>query len=360
MANEIEIAIPDNTNDMNTSTDVSYGVPIPKLKRLEIIDEDSWEDLTLELVHYCWKKDYSRIVRCGGGGDMGRDVIAYKSGLPSKEWENFQCKHYNSKLNLSQALLEIGKLFYYSYKGNFSIPIKYYFVSPLGVSTDLLNHLMNSENLKKKLIFNWNRVCEGKITKKSNTSLSSGLLGLIQRTDFIIFEHLPPMKIIELHEMTPAHLTRFGGMSKKRPKPQEPPKMPLSNESIFINELFSAFGDAEGSKVSNSNLSTFPDYNLELKSARINFYCAEDLHRFSRDWLPQNTYQELIDECYESVSSVTHSAHINAYEKFLATSAQASKTDYVSHPLHSYIKIQDKKGMCHQLVNLKKITWVKK
>ncbi|MBO0612789.1 ABC-three component system protein [Thiothrix fructosivorans] len=356
---EIEIPLPKSDEVLFTARDITYGEQIAPLSRLKILDADRWEDFTLELVYY-WKTQYVKVVRCGGGGDMGRDVIAY-SNLPSGEWENFQCKHYSSKLNVAQALLEIGKLLYYAYKGELTVPVKYYFVTPLGISTDLLNHLRNSEKLKSALLNRWNDECRSKITSKrdNNIELTDDLQNFIKSVNFHIFDHIPPMEILDLHSNTPFHVTLFGSQIKRRPKIPIPPSNLADNEIIYTSELLRAFSDAEGEKLDTYSLSNNDDYKDEYESARKNFYAAEDLERFSRDWLPDNSYQELIDECYEVISPTIKKKFENGYERYLSTTEQASIANYSSHPLKDYIKTQDKKGICHQLVNESRIKWVR-
>jgi len=354
--NELNIKSPVKTDDIHTSLDVFQGAPIPKLKRLEIFDEDTWEDITLELVHQ-WKAQYSKVVRCGGGGDLGRDVIAY---TPNEDWENFQCKYYAKSLTLDEAIREVGKLIYYSYKDKYSVPIKYYFVSPKGVTTQLLNHLMDTEKFKDELIKRWDKQCRTKITTKHKIELDTDLLSYIDSSiDFKIFDHIPPLDIIELHSQTPYHVIRFGASTHKRPKSVTPPPTLEASELTYTSELLLAFGDAEKKDVNNINLITFPEYEQEYHSARRNFYSADGLEKFSRDWLPNDCYKELLDECYETISPVIMSEHKDGYARYLKVSAQAAGTNYSSHPLHHYIKVQDKKGLCHHLVNEKKIKWVK-
>ena len=357
MINEIDIKLPVMANDIHTALDISQGAPITKLKRLETLDEDTWEDITLELVHYYWKKHYQKVAGCGGGGDMGRDVIAYS---PNEDWENFQCKYYAKPLTLDDAIREVGKLIYYSYKGEYPVPNKYYFVSPKGVSTQLLSHLMDSEKLKDELIKRWDKQCRTRITKKQKIELDENLLFYIENSiNFKIFDHIPPLDIIELHEQTPYHAVRFGASTRKRPKPVSPPLMPEASELTYTSELLLAFGDAEKKNVNNMNLTTFPEYEQEYHSARRNYYSADGLEKFSRDWLPNDSYAELLDECYETISPVVKSDHKDGYAKYLKVSAQAAGTNYSSHPLHHFIKVQDKKGLCHHLVNEKKVKWVK-
>jgi len=76
---ESEIPPPKPADFSATALDVQMGAPVPVLDRLLIMSSDDWEDFTLELVHYL-KEQYRKVTKCGGGGDMGRDVIAYTAG----------------------------------------------------------------------------------------------------------------------------------------------------------------------------------------------------------------------------------------------------------------------------------------
>jgi len=327
---------------------------------LKIFNADSWEDLTLELVYY-WKTQYSRVLRCGAGGDMGRDVIAYCHEEPAN-WENYQCKHYDKRLSLSLALLEIGKILYYAHRKEFTLPSQYYFVAPQGVSNDLLKHLNDSSKLKNALIDKWDKVCKSKITSKHNDNilLSGDFLKFVQTVDFSIFDHIPPIRIIELHSNTIYHAQRFGTNVRKRRQLPAPPEKITTNEIKYTEELLNAFADAEQiDSLTVDELSEGSDYKFEYEAARRNFYAADDLEKFSRDWLPENSYDELTDECFEAVSATVRQKHDNGYERYLATSSHATTMNYTSHPLSPYIKMQDKKGMCHQLVNGDKFKWIK-
>lgn len=357
---ELHINDPAQTEHVITALEVANGTPIPALDRLKVFNADSWEDLTLELVSY-WKTQYSRVMRCGAGGDMGRDVIAYRHDEPGI-WENYQCKHYEKRLSLSSALLEIAKILYYVHRREFTLPRRYYFVAPQGVSNDLLRHLNDPARLKRALIDRWDKTCKSKITSKykDDIVLDGELLKYIQAIDFSMFDHIPPIKIIELHSNTVFHAQRFGVNVKKRPNLPVPPEQLADNEIVYTKELLRAFGDADQkSFLTVSDLEEGSDYRCEYEGARKNFYAAEGLQRFSRDWLPESSYDELTDECCEAVSATLRQKHENGYERYLATSSQAAVVNYTSHPLSPYIKMQDKKGMCHQLVNASRFRWIK-
>lgn len=57
-----------------------YGtdINIAPIDKVHIMDEDSFEHFTLEWLYGCKKDKYSSIMRIGGAGDKGRDVIAYR------------------------------------------------------------------------------------------------------------------------------------------------------------------------------------------------------------------------------------------------------------------------------------------
>lgn len=105
-----------------------YGtdINIAPIDKVHIMDEDSFEHFTLEWLYGCKKDKYSSIMRIGGAGDKGRDVIAYRKdgGV-----DYFQCKHYNSALAPSNYYLELGKLCYYTYTKDIPLPKSYYIVA---------------------------------------------------------------------------------------------------------------------------------------------------------------------------------------------------------------------------------------
>ncbi|RIH72228.1 hypothetical protein BJG01_03765 [Vibrio splendidus] len=332
------------------------GTNVSPLDHLRIMDDGTWEDFTLELVFH-WKTEYDRVVRCGGGGDMGRDVIAYTGDV----WENYQCKHYGKKLGVADAVLEIGKVLYYSFCGEYSWPQKFYFVSPEGNSNDLMKMLRCPKSIKEQLITRWETTCQKRITKKGdgNVFLEGEFEDYVLNADFKIFDDLPPMTLLKLHSNTPFYDMRFGHTTRVRPRPPKAPEKVEAKEKLYLDELLSAFSEASGQEINWSNITDEPEHNSELKSARNNYFSAEALDKFSRDWLPYG-FEDLKDECYEAISPTFKQTHSDGYEKYLKTLESSVNISYSSHPLVHYIRIQDKKGLCHHLVNDQMIRWVKK
>lgn len=160
-----------------------YGtdINIAPIDKVHIMDEDSFEHFTLEWLYGCKKDKYSSIMRIGGAGDKGRDVIAYRKdgGV-----DYFQCKHYNSALAPSNYYLELGKLCYYTYTKDIPLPKSYYIVASNDIGPTLQDLLDNSAQLLSSLLDNWDTYCRFKITKSKEINLDADLLGYIRSFDF--------------------------------------------------------------------------------------------------------------------------------------------------------------------------------
>jgi hypothetical protein len=357
LINEKDIPNPLEDAFQLSSLDAISGPPVSPTERLRLMNDKSWEEFTNELASV-WKIEYLHVNRCGGGGDKGRDVIAY---TPNDKWENFQCKFYKEAINLTDAILEIGKLLYFVFIGEYSMPERYTFIAPHGVNVALLNCLMDVSKLKDELVKRWDKVCLKKITSTKPIKLEGKFKDFIlNRVDFSIFDQIPPLKLIELHSRTNYHVRTFGAGHVKRPKAILPPDLIHSSELVYISELYRAIESEIGHKIDFNKLLSLPEYLVEFKSARKNFYSTDSLERFSRDSMPKGTFDDLLEECHEAISSLLMMKHDNGWQKYLAASNQIAYTSFEYHPLHYYFTVKDKKGTCHKLVNNNQFQWVNK
>ncbi|MGX9699488.1 ABC-three component system protein [Janthinobacterium lividum] len=353
---ETTIPEPPQPSEMITALAVATGTPISPLVRLTTWDEDTWEEFTLEFVS-CIKEKYDKVVRCGGGGDMGRDVIAYTA----TGWVNYQCKHYSDKLSVAEVVLEVGKLIYYSYNKEYVLPEKYYFISPKGSSTHLIKVINDKtgKSLKEEVLDRWEKSIKTNITSTAKIDLTIDLKKYIdEEVDFTIFDDIPPIRLIELHRSTPYHEIRFGIYSRKRPMPATAPtEVNWGLEQTYVQALLDAFSEYKKSPVNLTSLPMYQKLHTEFNSARNNYFCATSLDLFSRDWLPLSSFQELKEECYEAISPTVNLTYAEGYTRYLKVCEATSQVSYESHPLKFYMKIQDKKGLVHHIVNDKKFSW---
>lgn len=338
-----------------TSLDVVKGEPVQPLDRLQIMSPAEWEVFTSEFVSY-FDKEYDTVTVCGGGGDLGRDVIArFATG-----WDNFQCKHYKDKLSIADVVAELGKLVYYSRRKEYTLPRAYRFVTPKGCSAPCMGIFTNKSRIKGEIVKRWDKACKDKITSTESIPLEGDLRAYLDTIDFSFVDEMSSLEVIRRHSLTPYHTSRFGSYHLKRPLvPKVAPKAIADNEKVYIEALIDAFSDADGAEYSFEGILE-SEYEDDLERARINFFSAEYLEVFSRDGFPEDCYDKLKEECHEGVHSVLREAHDDGYQRFLKVSTQSVNIPYDSHPLRHFLQTSDRKGLCHQLVNDRKFTWVKK
>ena len=155
--------------------------------------------------------------------------------------------------------------------------------------------------------------------------------------------------------------------SLPRPAKLPVPKEATQNEETYINELLSAYGDAEGMNVFSTNdLSSFPDYEEDLNGRRIDFYAAESIRRGVLE-LGSGSLTDQFDvlksETLVGVIDTAKRTHPNGYERMLAVMEQAISTPMTNYVLSSspyWIGGKIKKGVCHHLVNDGKLSWIRR
>lgn len=334
------------------------GQPIPALDRVKLFSDRQWETFVLEWADSL-RQAYERIERCGGAGDMGRDVIAYVTG-GAGVWDNYQCKHYKDPLTPTDIWPELGKLVYYTKRGDYSYPRRYYFVAPQGAGTKLSNLLKRPDDLRADLIKNWEKYCRTAITSTQAVECDAALQAYIDGLDFSIFEAIPPLRIIDGHSRTPWYVARFGGGLPARPLPLAPPPVPDASETGFVRELYSAYRDHLKREVNDAaDLSDQQDLREHFQDARLEFYSAESLRTFSRDTLPPGEFEKLHDEVHSGIKDEIRADHADGYRRVVAVVKTARSLQLTGHALHGRMSVRDRGGICHQLANDGKVRWVK-
>lgn len=344
-----------------TSHTVIYGKRILPIKMVEIFSPDDWEIFIEEWLGLK-KTSYLEIEKLGGAGDKGRDVIAYitDKSKTNYEWDCYQCKHYDRSLQPTQVYCEFAKILYYTYKGEFPIPKKYYFVAPKGCGTTLSKYLQEPETLREKLIDNWDRYCKNEITNTS-IELDGNLLNYINSFNFSIFSKIHVKDVIEDHRAHPNHLTWFGGGLPPRPKLDEAeiPNIVQENETKYVQQLLLAYSSESKTKYNNpTELPSSSKYLGHFRRSRINFHYAEQLRNFSRDSLPPETFDDFQNEIFTGIIDIAEDYHENGYIKVKKVEEEAKKLQISSNPLKEVSILNDRSGICHQLVNNEKIKWV--
>ena len=334
------------------------GLPIPPIERIRIFSDSQWEDFVLEWADSL-RDLYGTVERCGGAGDMGRDIIAFDKANPVI-WDNYQCKHYKAGLAPGDIWVELGKLVYYTYIKEYTYPRKYFFVAPQGAGTKLSNLLRNADKLKAQLIENWEKHCINGITSTAIVALDATLRAYLDGLDFSIFEAVPPLRIIDQHAKTRWYATRFGGGLPVRPKMVAPPATVADHEVTYVRSLLDAYSDHLKCAVPTvADLSAHDDVREHFNDARLEFYSAEALRVFSRDTLPPGTFEELQSELHGGIKDEIRGAHSDGYRRVLSVVKTAKLLPITDHALKERLSTHDRGGICHQLANDGKVKWVK-
>ena len=230
-----------------SNNDVILGKTIPAIDRLKIVSDEDFEDIIREWISGYCKVKYSKVRKPAGAGDKGRDVIAYIGG--GDEWDNYQCKHYDHPLYPVDIWTEIGKICYYTYKKDYILPKRYYFVSPQGVGNTLGDLLDKPIELRKGLIKEWDSKCKDKITSILSIELTTEFIAYIEAMDFSIFSSLDPQELIEQHKQTSYYSARFGGGLRRRTKPVI---NSIQNDEMllrYVDQLFEAYTEHSSEEI---------------------------------------------------------------------------------------------------------------
>jgi hypothetical protein len=343
-----------------TNEQILLGPQHDPLKIITTYNGDEWEAFILEWACSLFTR-YQDVRRAGNSGDKGRDIVAYEKSLNSGgPWDNYQCKHYDHPLAPSDIWKELAKLCYYTFQKEYSVPRAYYFVAPQGVGPKVLTLFEDPEKLKDGLVKEWGG---GDLFKvgKSYVRLEAELKQHVEEFDFSIVRDLPPHKIITQHKETSYYVARFGGgLSRLPPDVVQPPAQITEGETRYVQQLLEAYGDSISQRLAQiGDLSSHPKLHTHFHRQRTHFYLAEELRNFTRDNLPEEgCFERLQTEILDGVIDISESLHQNGFERLKKTIEGARNLQIDSHPLKSCLQTNHRSGICHQLANNDKLTWV--
>lgn len=318
---------------------------------------DQWEEFIEEWTA-ALKTEYFAVQKFSGAGDKGRDVVGFISDpVATSEWDNYQCKRYAGRpLRPSDIWIELGKICYYTFNGDYSVPRRYRFVAPHDVGPSLRDLLLKPDQLRTELFANWKEHCESKITDEKTIPFTPELRQHILAIDFSIFGYAPLRSIIEQHMKSPFWATRFHIAVPPRPAVEEPPMDLMVQETKYIRHLLDAYEDADNCKITAvSELYARPKYHNHLKRSRQWFFHAEALNRFSRDHYPPGAFDGLKQQVFDGVIDVCERDFQNGYEKLCTVTDRAADLQLGNSSLAPLAAVADKKGICHHLANEDKL-----
>lgn len=320
--------------------------------------ESEWEEFIDEWVDVLKEnKGYSHVQRLGGADDLGRDVVGHchkQSFLDP--WDNYQCKHYNKSLGPSDLMKEIVKHIHHAFLNEFTIARNYYFVAPHNISTKSVNLLGNSVNLKKKVLDEWDKYA-GSVSSVKTLPLSPELVKFIEGIDFSVFQCKLVKDILVEHEGSEFHYDRF----KKKLPERKDIEVEIEDKMLpYYRDLLDAFEEKLNKSIEAVDELSKADLNL-FKKWRQDFFTAESLKAYNRDTFPdESRFLDLQKQVLDGVFEVVYSDYDDGIKRVFDTLKHVTSLELGENELLQVVKVSDKKGICHQLVNDGKMSWANK
>ncbi len=349
-----------NGNDNKQVNLCKVGVTINPINLLKVRTSGEYTSMTMDWAKGSKKKNYVRVERLDGTGDKGRDVICQEDE-EGKVWDNYQCKYYSRPLGPVDAYVEIGKLLFYTFKRDYTIPRRYFFVAPQGLSVKLRDIFKDANILKKALISAW-QSCESKITETQFVKLEGNFKSYVEGFDFSIFDYVTPEEFVEQMRGTAYFSKWFGEPTKARPLMDKyPEEINMALELTYIKKILDAYSEHLEKNVSDYNeLEKHPELKIHFERQRRDFFSAEWLKAFSREiYEPElPVFEQLKEEIYDGIIETIEEDAKNGFERLNKVLQRASGITSISSPLNEYTLIKDKKGICHHLANEREdVTW---
>jgi len=354
-----EMPTPNSQQESASSQDVQTGKLLTPQQHLFLFSAEDWERFIEEWGVF-QKSEYKIVTRLGGAKDCGVDVACFcsENGYDGN-WDNFQCKYYKGEpLAPATAIPEIGKMLWHIFNRRLTKPRKYYFFAPKDCGPSLKKLLLESGKLKEKLIKEWDSWCSSSITSTETIALEGDFKEFVNNFDFSIFKYKPVTEVIEEHRGTPYFSIRFGGGLKKRPEAEKPPENIQKIEHTYVEQLNKAYADSIGVGLSSFNIDRHPQFLGHFKRQREAFYHAESLRNFARDSVPQGTFDDLKTDMLDGVIDIAEESHNDGYDKAKKVLAESKLVPLDANGLFKAIRVKDRFGICHQLVNDWELRWV--
>lgn len=318
-------------------------------------DDAQWTLLVAEWMRSQARR-YLEVKRIDGANDHGLDVVGYTDSKKLEGiWDNNQCKHYRTSISRGRGLTDVGKIVYWSFKGEFASPRKSNFLAPKGPSGPLRRLLDNPSKLKAALLEDWDACCTNEITK-AGAPLTEVLLAYIDKFDFTIFGWTSIDELLQDLKQTTYYSARFGG-DIPPPPPGVAPAIPQTRESTYIRQLLDVYGEDLGRHLSSHDDlpgedETCKDFQLQ----RERFFEMEEFSHYYRDQTPPRTIEDFVEEVFDGVQPVCALEYHKSRIRLNHTMAQAaiSPTKSILEPR---AKGKVKQGACHHLANFRRLTW---
>ena len=163
-------------------------------------------------------------------------------------------------------------------------------------------------------------------------------------------------------------IRKFKELVKKnhpRPKALQPPEEIEEHELRYVRELYRVYHELTGEEyVRPEDLDGQPRLRKDFNKQRKDYYKAETIHRELRDTIrldETEAFDLLKDEMYDGVITTRDKAFDSGFERMTAVMEHATIVPLppnLKDRLLDWVGAGEKKGVCHMLVNDKRLSWM--
>lgn len=335
-------------------SDLGTGLGILPEDRLKVFSPDQLEIVVEYWLREAVEKTFEHVVRWGGPGDKGRDVVAYPSRADRAVWDNYQCKRYAAPLTPADIWREICKLVYWVTQGAYTTPKRYMFVAPRGcgaAARELLE--APASELRSQTLEKWDQY-------GSTLCSLDEIKDAIETFDFPEFDAVLPGEVVGDLKGTASYSVLFGGgLVKPRPDDEAPPEKIAESELGYVAALVEAYDEHCQAEIAAADAALeHATYGPHLRRSRREFYCAESLREFSKDVLTEpDNFEGLQRQIEDGIQNTLAKSFPDGYARVLEVCEHATTIQVSDHPLRGELRPADRSGICHQLANDGKVRW---
>lgn len=334
---------------------------------LRIMNEDTYEELIASWAFYCLKNNgmsiYEDVLRIGGAGDGGVDIIAYYNQA-EKSCDIYQCKHYDHPISRSDVIAELGKFLYHIYNGYIPSPHCYYLMAPLDLSGRFHSLYTNADKLKENIKASWAKDISKRIESNNRINLEDGLLDFVESFDYSIFKFYSSDKLInDLLKQKHVYYQYFGvKVAELECTKLTPPPVHDDYEKKYIDNIIDAYNDVNGTNEINTDNVTDTNFSNHFERSRDEFWMAESVKKMSEENCPGDCdeFNELKDDMYDHVADTYEEDHENAFKKLKEVTGKAASLPIREQRIISgELSSRELKGVCFHLSNENRLIWKK-
>lgn len=297
--------------------------------------------------------------RFSGPGDMGRDVVGYRTALRfDGPWDNYQCKQLKKPLGEPDMLRELAKIFFHSAAGHFPRPAAYIFVAPRGAVRTVRALISQPSKIGPRLIEQWDAWCADYMVDGEHHPLCTTVRGLIDTYPFENVVLLEAGKLVRDAAMKPVLVSWFGADPGEAPVGAAPSSI-QPEEASYIAQLFRAYQERGAPCFTcGDDALAHAEFGEHFRVQRERFFDAAAFKRYYRDSTEPKVLSTFENDIYHGVFDTHGSVHQDTFTKITAVMNEA-KGVAVSGVLGKYARVPVKQGVCHHFANDGRLPWLK-